>query len=131
MLFSRFVPFFEFGVLLFANPPPARIVATFDRGILKTLKSSHSKAAIKDIALLMPDIVKLPYFEFLAPKSDLQKMKTKIKPLFPTMRSDDCLFTIRVGPHSAFLLSTTLAEPWLGAHLRNVQDALLPLARPR
>lgn len=129
VLFSRFVPLFEFGVLLFANPPPARIVATFDRGILKTMKPSQSKVSPQDFATVIPDILKLPYFEFLAPKSNI--LKSKIDHLFPAMRSDDRLLMVRIGPQAAFVLSTTLAEPWLGIHLGNVHEAFLPQAGPR
>ncbi len=122
VLFSRLMHLFEFGLLLISRPQPVRILALFDHGILKTMKPSLQACSTQAFSGAVPNLDSLPFFEFLSPKSEL--LRNTISPFFPTMRSDDRLLIIRISTHSAVVLSTTLAEPWLGTHLENVHKAL-------
>jgi hypothetical protein len=116
MVFSRLQPYFESG-LLFHNQKTSKAIAAIDHGEFFQLHGTEIQIPFQIPSMNLIEVRKVQSAEIFSQLKEIQVIRSD--------RSQALIF--RPHPEYIFLVTSTLADPWLKSHIELIQTEVLKL----
>jgi hypothetical protein len=116
MVFSRLHPYFESG-LLFKGGKNLKAIAAIDHGEFFNLHGTEIKIPFQIPSMNLLEVKKVQSSEIFSQLKEIQVIRSD--------KSQALIF--RPHPDFVFLVTSTLADPWLKTHIEKIQKELLKL----